>query len=64
MNYLLEVCLLALTLTTGVVPAVAAQSPEVMLEPNGTLRLLRRRQRPEQVWENEVDWSSTYEPST
>jgi biopolymer transport protein TolR len=30
MNYLLEVCLLALTLTTGVVPAVAAQSPEVM----------------------------------
>jgi len=31
------------------------QAPEVMLEPNGTLRLLRRRQRPEQVWENEVD---------
>ena len=31
------------------------QAPEVMLEPNGTLRLLRRRQRPEQVWENEVE---------
>ena len=31
------------------------QSPEVMLEPDGTLRLLRNRQRPEQVWENEID---------
>jgi diaminopimelate decarboxylase len=30
------------------------QAPEVMLEPDGTLRLLRRRQRLEQVWENEV----------
>jgi diaminopimelate decarboxylase len=31
------------------------QSPEVMLETDGTLRLLRRRQRPEDVWANEVD---------
>lgn len=30
------------------------QAPEIMLEPDGSLRLLRRRQRPEQVWENEV----------
>ena len=30
------------------------QAPEVMLEPDGTLRLLRRRQAPEQVWQNEV----------
>jgi diaminopimelate decarboxylase len=30
------------------------QAPEVMLEPDGTLRLLRRRQRLEQVWENEL----------
>jgi diaminopimelate decarboxylase len=30
------------------------QSPEVMLETDGTFRLLRRRQRPEQVWENEI----------
>jgi diaminopimelate decarboxylase len=30
------------------------QAPEVMREPGGTLRLLRRRQRLEQVWENEV----------
>jgi diaminopimelate decarboxylase len=30
------------------------QAPEVMLEPDGTLRLLRRRQAPEQVWANEV----------
>ena len=30
------------------------QAPEVMREPDGTLRLLRRRQRLEQVWENEV----------
>jgi diaminopimelate decarboxylase len=29
------------------------QAPEVMLEPDGSLRLLRRRQRLEQVWENE-----------
>ncbi len=30
------------------------QAPEVMLEPDGMLRLLRRRQRLEQVWENEL----------
>jgi diaminopimelate decarboxylase len=30
------------------------QAPEVMLEPDGTLRLLRRRQDLEQVWGNEV----------
>jgi diaminopimelate decarboxylase len=30
------------------------QAPEVMLEPDGALRLLRRRQTLEQVWENEV----------
>jgi diaminopimelate decarboxylase len=30
------------------------QAPEVMLEPDGTLRLLRKRQAPEQVWQNEV----------
>ncbi|HTY80383.1 MAG TPA: diaminopimelate decarboxylase [Candidatus Bathyarchaeia archaeon] len=30
------------------------QAPEVMLEPDGSLRLLRRRQEPEQVWANEV----------
>jgi diaminopimelate decarboxylase len=30
------------------------QAPEVMLELDGSPRLLRRRQRPEQVWENEV----------
>jgi diaminopimelate decarboxylase len=30
------------------------QAPEVMLEPDGTLRLLRRRQAPEAVWANEV----------
>ena len=30
------------------------QAPEVMREPDGTLRLLRRRQRLEQIWENEV----------
>jgi diaminopimelate decarboxylase len=30
------------------------QAPEVMLEPDGALRLLRRRQSPEQVWQNEV----------
>lgn len=30
------------------------QAPEVMLEPDGTLTLLRRRQTPAQVWENEV----------
>jgi diaminopimelate decarboxylase len=29
------------------------QAPEVMLEPDGTLRLLRRRQAPEQIWANE-----------
>ena len=31
------------------------QAPEVMLEPDGALRLLRRRQSPEQVWQNEVE---------
>jgi diaminopimelate decarboxylase len=30
------------------------QAPEVMLEPDGTLRLLRRRQALEQIWGNEV----------
>jgi diaminopimelate decarboxylase len=30
------------------------QAPEVMLEPDGTLRLLRRRQTPEQIWANEA----------
>jgi diaminopimelate decarboxylase len=30
------------------------QAPEVMLEPDGTLRLLRRRQPLEQIWANEV----------
>ncbi|MBI2525560.1 MAG: diaminopimelate decarboxylase [Candidatus Rokubacteria bacterium] len=31
------------------------QAPEVMLEPDGTLRLLRGRQSLEQIWQNEVD---------
>ena len=30
------------------------QAPEVMLEPDGMLRLLRRRQSLEQIWANEV----------
>jgi len=30
------------------------QAPEVMREPDGTLRLVRRRQHLEQIWENEV----------
>jgi diaminopimelate decarboxylase len=30
------------------------QAPEVMLEPDGTLRLVRRRQTEEQIWQNEV----------
>jgi diaminopimelate decarboxylase len=30
------------------------QAPEILREPNGELRLLRRRQRLEQVWENEI----------
>jgi diaminopimelate decarboxylase len=30
------------------------QAPEVMLEPGGTLRLLRRRQDPAQIWQNEL----------
>jgi diaminopimelate decarboxylase len=30
------------------------QAPEIMREPDGALRLLRRRQRIEQIWENEV----------
>jgi diaminopimelate decarboxylase len=30
------------------------QSPEVMLEADGSLRLLRQRQRPEDVWANEI----------
>jgi diaminopimelate decarboxylase len=31
------------------------EAPEVMLEPNGNLRLLRKRQEPEQIWENEIE---------
>jgi diaminopimelate decarboxylase len=31
------------------------EAPEVMLEPDGNLRLLRKRQEPEQIWENEID---------
>ena len=31
------------------------QAPEVMLERDGSLRLLRRRQNPEDVWANEVE---------
>jgi len=31
------------------------QAPEVMLEPDGTLRLLRGRQAPEQIWQNEAE---------
>jgi diaminopimelate decarboxylase len=30
------------------------QSPEVMLEPDGSFRLLRKRQDPEAVWAGEV----------
>lgn len=30
------------------------QAPEVMLDPDGSLTLLRRRQAPEQVWQNEI----------
>jgi diaminopimelate decarboxylase len=30
------------------------QAPEILREPDGELRLLRRRQRLEQVWENEI----------
>jgi diaminopimelate decarboxylase len=30
------------------------QAPEVMLEADGSLVLLRRRQEPEEVWANEV----------
>ena len=30
------------------------QAPEVMLEPDGSLTLLRKRQDPEQVWQNEI----------
>ena len=30
------------------------QAPEVMLEPDSTLRLLRRRQTLEQIWANEL----------
>lgn len=30
------------------------QSPEVMLEPDGSFRLLRKRQAPEAVWANEI----------
>ena len=30
------------------------QSPEVMLEADGTFRVLRQRQDPEAVWANEV----------
>jgi len=31
------------------------EAPEVLLEPNGNLRLLRKRQEPGQVWENEIE---------
>jgi diaminopimelate decarboxylase len=31
------------------------QAPEVMLRPDGTLELLRRRQILETIWANEVD---------
>ena len=31
------------------------EAPEVMLEPDGALRLLRKRQEPEQVWANEIE---------
>lgn len=31
------------------------EAPEVMLQSDGTFHLLRRRQNPEQVWENEVE---------
>ncbi|MBI4213692.1 MAG: hypothetical protein HY534_05215 [Chloroflexi bacterium] len=30
------------------------QAPEVMLEPDGNLRLLRRRQTLAQIWQNEL----------
>jgi diaminopimelate decarboxylase len=30
------------------------QAPEVMLEPDGTLRLLRRREALEEIWRNEA----------
>ncbi len=30
------------------------QAPEIMLEPDGSLRLVRRRQALEQVWTNEA----------
>jgi len=30
------------------------QAPEVMLEPDGSLRLLRRRETLEEIWRNEV----------
>ena len=30
------------------------QAPEVMLESDGSLRLLRRRQEPNEVWASEV----------
>jgi diaminopimelate decarboxylase len=30
------------------------QAPEILREPDGSLRLLRRRQRLEQIWENEI----------
>lgn len=31
------------------------QAPEVLLDLDGSLRLIRRRQRPEQIWQNELD---------
>jgi diaminopimelate decarboxylase len=30
------------------------QAPEVMLEPDGALRLLRRRETLEEIWRNEL----------
>ncbi|MGE3269011.1 MAG: diaminopimelate decarboxylase, partial [Chloroflexota bacterium] len=31
------------------------QAPEVMLEGDGSFRLLRKRQDPAQVWQNEIE---------
>jgi hypothetical protein len=44
MNYLLEVCLIALTLATGITSSVAAQSPVTIVEEvsgEGVLRSMR-----------------------
>ena len=39
------------------------QAPEVMLEPDGTLRLLRRRQTLDQVWGNETSAPASARPA-